>query len=99
MLHMDSNVIVCRHQIQKIWRGFWSRKKSFDFYDRKKYFTELEWKAELIKYVCLQISACYSSCQVTRYTDYIDVVTMGVDGSWLSVQLYYIYTSNITAIC
>jgi len=38
-------------QIQKIWRGYWSRKKVFDFYGRKKYFHELEWKTELMRHV------------------------------------------------
>jgi len=49
MLDNDITTLSCVLKIQKIWRGYSSRKNVFDFYRRKKEFQEMEWKAELIR--------------------------------------------------
>ena len=48
-----------------MWRGYASRKKVFDFYGRKKYFRDLEWKTELMRCVIVLVSCyCHVFCSL-----------------------------------
>ena len=55
-----------------------SRKKVFDFYGRKKYFRELEWKTELMRHVNVYVFWCYCFHRCVCYSNSVRCSTVAV---------------------